>query len=356
MNDVDMLVRDTLQDRADVAPAGTGLLTLVHSRSRQLRRRRRLAAAGAGAAAVVLVVAVAPAVLNLDRDGGPARTGAPAASGSPTRGAGPSSEPGSEPSAGPTPVRAVLGRPDLRLPEFPFTPKPDAVAGLGPARVMVDGGPYLMHAPLTDNGPSLEAHTGTAEPPFPAAEAGVTVTSGQTRVRGRDATLRRVTSDGYVERTLQWQESPGVWLWVRSSTVDPAGLVAYAEGLRAGPMPVEAPFTFDLLPQGLTPDVVGPSVMVFRLPGQPAGGTFLGKLAILLNAESGSDTSMWLLRVDGRPATVRQQDGERSFAMLMPDGSALVIQVPPWLVISDEDLVRLAGGITVSGTARPGQG
>ena len=48
MTEVDMLLRDTLSDRAEAAPTGAGLLARVHTRSRLIRRRRRVGAVGQG--------------------------------------------------------------------------------------------------------------------------------------------------------------------------------------------------------------------------------------------------------------------------------------------------------------------
>jgi hypothetical protein len=359
MNDVDMLLRDTLRDRAEVAPTGTGLLTRVHTRSRLIRRRRRVGVAGAGAAAVVLAAAAVPAavaVIGRDADAPGGGFGGPAASGPAA------SAPVSEraPSAAPTvsvaPVPARLAAPEYRLPVFPFTP--GSAAGLGKAQAWVDGEVFLMHSPATDSpgSPSLQVYTGAAEPTFDQTPAqGVQVESGPMRVRGVMGTLRTESMTGFVVRSLYWRES-GAWIWVRANDMEPAAIVAYAEGLRPGSVQVQAPMTFDLLPQGLVLDNVGPSDMVFRLPGQPTGGSWENKLGFVLNADGGDDAASWPLRVNGQPAKIHLQDQERSAWVLLKNGTILVIQVPQALVISDEDLLRLAAGVHVSATAQAGRG
>jgi hypothetical protein len=361
MTDVDMLLRDTLRDRAEVAPTATGLLTRVHTRSRLLRRRRRVGVAGAGAVAVVLAAAAVPAAIDLaGRDGGgPSGFGGPPVSGPASSGPGASRGPGATPSGPPAvvvpPIQARLAPPTYTLPVFPIQPSTGAIPGLGPAWAGVDGDVYLMHPP--DPGvPSVQVFTGAAEPRFTDGEQGVQVDTRPIRVRGVTGTLRTESMSGFTEHTLVWRELSGVWIWIRAGNLDAAALVAYADGLRPGSVPVAAPFTFDLLPEGLALDNVGPSGMVFRLPGAPVGGSWEGKLAVLLNAEGGEGAANWPLRVGGRPAQIHRQDQERSIMVSLKTGNVLVIQVPPALTISDEDLVRFAAGVHVTASARAGRG
>jgi hypothetical protein len=96
--------------------------------------------------------------------------------------------------------------------------------------------------------------------------------------------------------------------------------------------------------------------MVFRLPGQQAGGSWVDRLAILLNADGGDGAQNWPLRVGDRPAQIVAQDGGRSLMVLQESGNILVIQVPPNLQISDEDLLRMAAGIRVTAKAQAGRG
>jgi hypothetical protein len=356
MNDLDMLLRDTLRDRAEVAPAATGLLTHIHTRSRLMRRRRRAGVAGAGAAAVVLAAATVPAAVEWrGRDGGgPTGFGGPSASGPAT--SGPASGPRPSASSSPSTPQlvATLGPPQYTLPAFPFIPL--ATAGLGPARAGLDGDVYLMHSADSPEAVSLQVFTGASEPRFPEPEQGVQVSTEPTRVRGVAGTLRVETIDSFVDRTLYWREPSGTWVRIRANRMEPAAMVAYAEALRPGSVKVRAPFTFDVLPQGLILDNVGPSDMVFRVAGQPAGGSWENKLAFLLNADGGGDSASWPLRVGGQPAKIHMQDQERSASVLQRNGTILVIQVPQALVISDDELLRLAAGVHVAATAQAGRG
>ncbi len=356
MNEIDMLLRDTLRDRAEAAPAATGLLTRVHTRSRQARRRRRVGVAGAGAAAVVLATAAVPAVVQVvgRGDGGPGGFGGPAVSGSAgdRTASGPAGAP--TPSEKVQPLVATLGAPQFTLPTFPFVPT--VTAGLAPARAGMDGEVYLRHAPEAPGSPSVQVFAGSAAPRFIEPERGVQVSFAPTMVRGVAGMLRTETMAGFVSRSLYWRETPDTWLWIRTDDLGPEAMVAYAEGLRPGSVAIQAPFTFGLLPQGLALDSVGPSDMVFRLPGQPAGGSWENKLAFLLNADGGEGAESWPHRVNGQPARIHVQDGERSAWVLQRNGTILVIQVPQALAISDEDLLRLAAGVRVNATAQAGRG
>jgi hypothetical protein len=184
---------------------------------------------------------------------------------------------------------------------------------------------------------------------------GVTVKDTTVPVRGVDGNLRTVTKETYTTRSLSWQDASGP-MWIRAERVEPTLMIAYADGLRPGSVEVAVPFTFELLPQGLELDNVGPTDMVFRLPGQQPGGSWSDRLAILLNADGGDGSQNWPLRVGNRPAQIVAQDGGRSLMVLQESGNILVIQVPPNLQISDEDLRRMAAGIRVTAKAQAGRG
>src|SRR5689334_6345872 len=235
MNDVDMLLRDTLRDRAEVAPTGTGLLTRVRTRSRLIRRRRRVGVAGAGAAAVVLAAAAVPAAVNVTGRGTGAPDGGfggPAASGPVTASAAPDrSTPSGAPTVSVAPLPARLAPPEYRLPTFPYTP--GSAAGLGKARAWVDGEVFLMHAADAPGSASVQVYTGAAAPSFDRTPAqGVQVDSAPTQVRGVTGMLRTESMTGFVIRSLYWREPSGAWIWIRANDMEPAAMVAYAEGLR----------------------------------------------------------------------------------------------------------------------------
>jgi hypothetical protein len=122
-------------------------------------------------------------------------------------------------------------------------------------------------------------------------------------------------------------------------------------------MPVEAPFSFTLLPQGMELDNVGPSDMVFKVPGQASSADFVGKLGFFLNADGGQDAASWPLQVGGRKARFSpQDDGGRLLMVSQPNGYVLQVQVPANLLISDGDIERMAAGVTVGTGAKAGRG
>jgi hypothetical protein len=362
MSDVDMLLQDTLRDHAQAAPTGAGLLTRVHTRSRLIRRRRRVGAAGAGVAAVLLGAAGAPAVLDLSGPGGGGGAGPAApAPGAPTVQAPSKTFAGTpDPSrsdAAPKPqptveVRLVTAK--VTVPAFPFTPPTGVIPGLGPGRAMFDGSPHLYHPPSGENAPQLSMYVSARFERLPP-EPSTIVESVQ--VRGTTGELRTITEGGTpIQRLLSFTLPDGTWMSVTTSNVTVEQLIAYLDGLTPGPVPVEAPFTFTVLPGGLDVDNVSPSDMVFRIPGQQPGGGFEGKLAVMLNADGNDDSASWPLTVKGQPAKIQPQDGGRSLYILQPSGSAVVVQVPANIVMNDADLLKLGAGITVTSAAQSARG
>jgi hypothetical protein len=354
MSEIDLLLRETLQDQAEEAPGANGLLTRVQARSRRLRRRRA-GLAGAGIAAAVLVASGTPAAVHLFAGSTPrgADTGGPANA---TASAGPSktfaSEPAPpedresippDPSYAPFPVR--LGPPSYSLPGFPLVPATNTVAGLAPPVALMDGQPRLYHPPAGEGQPTIEVRFRAQKPAFDARD--VAPGGEQVLVRGIDATML-VGSGGAANRYLYWLDPSGAWILVSASGVDGPTLVKYADSLRPGNIPMTAPFTFQTLPRGLELDQVGPSDMVFRTPDAPPGGSYIGRFVVMLNTDVSGEPATWPLRVDGRPASIIQQDGGRSLQVLLSEGRHLVIQVPANILISDEDLKQIAAGTTVA--------
>jgi hypothetical protein len=356
MTEVDMLVRDTLTDRADAAPNGAGLLARVHTRSRLFRRRRRVGAAGAGVAAVLLGVAGVPVVSGLlpgDGGGVPESVGGPAASlpsGSKSFGTDRASD---APTSPPPAFTVVLGPPRITLPTVPFTPPTGVVDGLAPAVAMFDGRPMIMHSPEggSDGKPMLMLYIGAT------SEAGLEGTTVPVKIRGVDGTLLKPTSRSHPGVQLTWTEPDGTAMLITAGNITDDQVVAYANGLRKADLPVLAPFSFTLLPEGMELDNVGPSDMLFKVPGQPSSADFGGKLGFLLNAEGGQDAASWPLLVGGRRAQFSpQDDGGRVLQVSQPNGYVLQIQVPANLTISDDDIKRMAAGVTVNSGAKGGRG
>lgn len=353
MTEVDMLVRDTLTDHADAAPTGAGLLTRVHTRSRLLRRRRRVGAAGAGVAAVLLGVAGVPVVSGLlpgDGGGSGETVGGPAA----TRPAGTETPSASGAPTSPLPpFPAVLGPPQITLPIVPFTPPTGVVDGLAPGVAMYDGRAMIMHSPDggSEGKPLLMLYIGGTP------ESGVEGTTVPVTVRGVDGTLLKPTDRAHPGVQLTWTEPDGTKMLITAGNIPDDQVVAYANGLRKENMPVDAPFSFTLLPQGMELDNIGPSDMVFKVPGQASSADFIGKLGFFLNADGGQDAASWPLLVGGRKAQFSpQDDGSRVLQVSQPNGYVLQVQVPANLTISDDDIKRMAAGVTVNGGAKAGRG
>lgn len=351
MTDVDMLVRDTLSDHAEAAPNGAGLLARVHTRSRLIRRRRRVGAAGAGVTAVLLGVAGVPVVSGLlpGDGGGGESVGAPTANTSTSTSTRASA---SAPASAPA-FTAVLGPPRITLPVVPFTPPTGVVDGLAPGVAMFDGRPMIMHSPEgdSDGKPMLMLYIGGAP------ESGVEGTSAPVKVRGVDGQLFKPADRAHPGTQLTWTEPDGTTMLITAANITDEQVIAYANGLRKADLPVVAPFSFTLLPQGMTVDNVGPGDMMFTVPGQASTADFVGKLGFLLNADGGQDAASWPLLVGGRRAQFSpQDDGSRVLMVSQPNGYVLQVQVPANLTISDDDIKRMAAGVTVNAGAKAGRG
>lgn len=346
MTEVDMLVRDTLADRAESAPTGAGLLARVQTRSRLIRRRRRVGAAGAGVAAVLLGVAAVPAVSGLLPGDAPREgVGSPAtAKPSPTA---------LDPSASPTPpptVNAVLGPPNFTLPTVPFRPATGVIPGLPEGLAMFDGTPMIMHTSGAEKDPLLMVYINRQAESVPGEETVV-------QVHGVPAKLITPTDPVHPGLQLSWTEPDGTPMWISAGNVTGDQVVAYANALKREDMPVVAPFSFQQLPKGLELHVVGGSDMIFGQPGQDPNGTWQYKLGFILGADGDDDAASWPLRVGSNKAkNIPQEDGGRMLMVALPDGNVLSVQVPVNLKISDADLLRMAAGVTVNAGAKASRG
>ena len=352
-----MLLRDTLSDRAETAPAGAGLLTRVHTRSRLIRRRRRVGTAGAGVAAVLLGVAGVPVVTGLLPGDGPGeRAGSPVATkpvGTDT--APPSPEP-SRPDGTqtpPPPTTAVLGPPTFTVPKVPFT-APTGVIDGSPMYIF-DGKPIISHGPEgnSDDLPWLMLYIGSDPTNFVTRGQDTTV-----QVRGVSGKLGKPTDQSHPGAILTWAEPDGTSMVIVARNTPDEKVIAYANGLTRVDSTVNAPFSFKKLPQGVELDTVSAGDMVFRLPGQASSpGNFQYKLGFLLNADGGGESASWPLTIDGRKAQlVPQVDGGTMLMIAQPNGYVLAIQVPVNLRISEADLFTMAKGVTVNPGARGGRG
>jgi hypothetical protein len=347
-----MLLRDTLTDRAETAPNGAGLLSRVHTRSRLIRRRRRVGAAGAGVAAVLLGVAGVPVVTGLlPAANTPAGVGGPATTRPIASEATPEPRGSGAPTSPPPPFTAVLGPPEFTTPTVPFTAPAGVVDGLAPGVAMYDGRAMIMHAPEKDGDPLLMLHIDAKPDGFAQGDPE------PVRVRGVDGSLTRLTDPAHPGMVVSWTEPDGTPMVISAGNLTVDEVVAYANALTRTDSHVAVPFSFTVLPRGMELDNVGPSNMVFKVPGQASTGDFVNKLGFFLNADGGQDAASWPLTVGGRKAAMSpQDDGGRTLMVSQPNGWVLAVQVPVNVTISDDDLFRLAAGVTVTGSARAGRG
>jgi hypothetical protein len=343
MNDIDTLLRDTLRERADDAPAGTGLTGRVQARSRRLRTRRRAGALGAAGLFLVVAAIGGQAVLRGIPDG-PTVPGHP--SGPP-----PSGPPPSGPAAGrsvapePSPVRVVLAPPSYTLPDFPFTPPAWAAEPFGPGRVRFEDGEVTMRHTAGPAGAGSIVVFVTGRAPEPRSAPDRPIAREPVTVRGIAGT--RYTEPGSDLVYLAWPEPDGRWIVVTGDRVPAVDLLRYAEDLVATAVPVPAPFEFAWLPRGAAPTRVEPSVMEFQVSN--------GSLVVSLGPPvPAAERAGWTHRVGGRPASLeRDPPVEVGLTVALDSGRTLRIE-GRFLDVSDADLVKLAEGIRVTPAATPG--
>jgi hypothetical protein len=354
-----MLLRDTLTDRAEAAPDGHSLLTRVRTRSRLIRRRRRVGAAGAGVAAVLLGVAAVPVVSGLlPGKAAPEGFGGPAASGTgqgnrPVPGSGTEQPTPPSTSASPPPtVTAVLGPPNFTVPKIPFKAPTGVIEGLSPAVGLYEGNPIIMHSPEgrdVEDKPLLALYIN--------ARLGNDIPGERTtaQVRGVEATVI-TPSDKGPGPYLSWTEPDGTPMYLAARNIPIEKLIAYANGLTRGETPAQVPFTFKLLPQGLELDNINGGSMVFKAAGQPSSADYLYKLGFFYNADGGEGAASWPLKVGSNRAQWSPVSDSRLLMVSQPNGYVIQIQVPENLKISDDDVLRMAAGVTVNETAKAGRG
>lgn len=356
-----MLLRDTLSDRADTAPDGHGLLGRVHTRSRLLRRRRRVGVAGAGVAAVLLGVAGVPVVSGMLPDGGrPAGSGVggPAATGPATKPPGvdaPSTPASQEPTPTPPPAFTVeLGPPSFTLPTVPFTPPTGVIEGLAPPNAMYSGYPMIQHVAEGDsNGkPLLMLYIDSD-----VTTDGLNGPTVDVTVRGRPGKLIKPVDKVHPGTVVSWTEPDGTPMWISAGNIPDDKVIAYANGLTRTPLAVTAPLSFEYLPKGMELDNVDGTGMAFKSPGQESDAGFMFKLAFQIGSDGGEGAAAWPLTVGAKKGQlVPQDDGGRMLMVALPNGWVLSVQVPVNVKISDEDLLKMAAGVTVNPGAKASRG
>jgi hypothetical protein len=348
--DVERLVRESLQRRAEQAPTGDWLLAAVHARSGRLRLRRRMWTSATAAVTVGLLAVAVPAGARLITGDPPtadpgqsqastsARTGiesAPPASADPSR-----------PAAGTAPLRLTA----YPTPSLPWRPDPSTGLPKGglknPVITLKDGALQgFFEARDGYNGADVTIVVTAQRPTFAGSAAGP-VKEVDTAVRGHPGRLRTVAVSPANQLTLYWPESAGQWLQVRTDdTLTDAEVVQLANALLPAALPVDAGLQLDLAPAGMTLDTVSRSTVVFR----PAGPATDPISLTLVNTRplNGVPTS-----VGPYPGALTRTAAGAWLAVNLDDrGLTLVVQVPAQYAISDADLVRLAAGVHLTDRA-----
>ena len=310
MNDIEHLVRVTLNDRAAEVGAPVDLVRAARGRARRARRRAQAVGAAVAAAAVLLAV---PATTRLWSPGPESTMDAAAA---------------------PAPEA---------VPPFPFMPTVP-LSGYGePIAELSAGVPGLRYAGGADRWLIVSV---SADRPGPA-RWDVAPKSFGAAVGGRKATFE-VGATGVM---LTWRAADGRWLRVEASPrLARDTLLGYAAGLVPGEVPVRWPFTFGAVPAGLVADEVSRAAVSFRPEGLPSSHGFAGKLTVMLSATAEVSPS-------GRPVGVGARTGWFGPSLLtvdLGDGRTLVIQSETGL--GEAELVAFAAGIRPTPDAVVGQG
>jgi hypothetical protein len=334
---IDTLLRETLHSYADHATAKTGLLSAARARARR-RRTHQTAAALAAAAAVAAMVLAGPTVVGGLVNGAVA----PAA-----------------------PVTLVP--PTYQLPPFPFTP------GWVPEHA---GEPYLgvwedvrvlSHDPAPDapylapDRPVIIVDVTRSDPGNPLDAKHGSPETETVVVQGREAVLQ--TADG--NAAVAWEHEPDLWVTVWGEQRIPAAdVIRYAQELIEEPIPINPPFTFDLVPGGADPVEVHRNVLSFTPPvADEPEGVVTGRVRVeLFRREDGETSDPGEITTEfrvgiGEPITVGDRDGELlgddTVHVFLDDGLLLEVTASGTLSMSQEDLVRFAAGIYVTPHARP---
>jgi hypothetical protein len=322
---IETRVKDTLIEYADSAPAAIGLLDSVRVRSQRRRRRRQGLVAGL---AVVLAVGTVGAGAVLFR-------GVPGAV---------------------TPARTTdLVPPAYEIPPFPYTPGWEP-AGIGQAYAgQYATGPYLTYPRSGPTGqPPIHVEIGPAVPTWVTGKINLSMDVQRVTVLGRPANLRTgsLMDDPRSQAVvLTWERTDGNWVVaVGSAPVDKDDLLRFADELKPEPMPVEPPFTFDLVPAGAELLSVGPSTMEFLpiedvLAPRPGyqSGSFTVTLSLIGFAPDLDDPTT----VNGHLAGL----SENGISVFLDSTTVLTVTASGTLAVSREDLIRLAAGIHVTPAA-----
>jgi hypothetical protein len=294
-----------------------------------VRRRSRASRIGAAAVAVVAVGVATPYILQPD---------APGAAPIEVAGSGSTTVMTTTPiTTTPATTGKLVPGPAPSLGMFPFTPGQAHAYRLG----RHGGGTKLTsssnnrHIP---SGPDVYVAPDPAQAlPYDGTVTGTTATT----VRGKPATVTRMTD--MVKVT--WQEQPGVWVVVASSSLPEADVVRYAQELRPQPQPIPMPLDFAWLPAGMTiaatADGAIDEAVLFTTEKGVEGDT------IIVN-RTGNEVGKVgdAVPVGDRTGRVSHQNGVTVLWVPLPGQGNLSIAVRDTLGFTQQDLVRFTLGIT----------
>jgi hypothetical protein len=354
--DVDRLVRESLQRRADEAPGAEWLLAAVHLRSDRLRQRRRTWARSMAVVGVALLAGAVPAAAQLvspaPRSANPGHGEASASRWSATPSAPAASASPANPDTTTTQLR--LAPPAYSTPAFPF--RPDLATGLpkGGLRtpvITLDGGALQGFFEAKDGVRGADVTiVVTAQRPTFGAAAGPVSEAGR-QVRGHPGILRTVAVSPAAQLNLYWQESATQWVQVRTDdTFTEAEVVQFANALVAAALPLDLGLRLDLAPVGLVLDSASLSTVALRPGDVPAGSGAAGAIVCTLydtRPLSGTAVSVGAYR----GAITRTASGVSLAVNIDDRGVTLLVQVPARYAISDADLIRFAAGVRLTDRA-----
>jgi hypothetical protein len=330
---VEELLQEALVEHADGAPASGQLLRRLQVRHRR-RQRGQVAAVACG-----LTVALCATVVALR-----GWTNGPEVAFEP---AGPVSL-APQPS-GPTPVTVEWRSGPLTLPAFPYRPSAP-MAGLKPSVAMLsDGVPTLRFDGTGEHLRYLTVSVTTGTPqPNPSRVRPWTV-------HRQYAIFTPPTPDGE-DWSLAWSEGDRTVTIRGGGQVDEEPLLKFANGLVAGKVALVEPFRFATVPANLTPVDVEPSWVTFAHDNAPTGNGAEYRLAVMLQDTMPDASGSRAVTVGKLPGIITTSGHTTILAVPQPNGTAVVIQAPANLAISEAQLLKFAAGITPTSEAVPGKG
>jgi hypothetical protein len=128
----------------------------------------------------------------------------------------------------------------------------------------------------------------------------------------------------------------------------------YADGLRRQPMPMAPPFELALLPEQYAPSKVTSYSMEFVVTPEPTDPNApLRYVGVMLwkGYEFDRPATAIAATVNGNAAEVLLDRSMASIRVMLPGGQVLVVEATPDVGLDQQDLERLAAGVTITADA-----